>query len=58
MGLSFACRDAGAACRWSATGKTEEELLRKIADHVQRKHKVKTVTDTIVRYAITAVKRR
>jgi predicted small metal-binding protein len=47
----FRCRDAEHICGWQATAPTEDELLRKLADHVQKVHGVKTVTNTIVNYA-------
>lgn len=56
MALRFSCRDAGATCSWQTEGQSQDELLRKIADHVTTKHKVKTVTQTIVNYAVTAVR--
>ena len=58
MALSFSCRDAGASCSGHVQADTKEELLEKIANHFQGKHRVKTMTQTIVNYALTAVKEK
>jgi predicted small metal-binding protein len=39
MTKSISCADAGKDCSWSATAQTEEELMGKIAEHVQADHK-------------------
>jgi predicted small metal-binding protein len=57
MAYEFRCRDADHICGWKGRAATEEELLAKLADHVQRVHDVKTVTDTIVNYAKLKVRR-
>jgi predicted small metal-binding protein len=40
--------DAGASCSGHFSAGSREELLRQVADHLQRKHKVKNVTQTIL----------
>ena len=39
MAKSISCADTGKDCGWSASAKTEEELLGKVADHVKAEHK-------------------
>ena len=39
MTKSISCADAGKDCSWSATAQTEEELMGKVAEHVQADHK-------------------
>ncbi len=39
MTKSLSCADAGADCGWSATAKTEEELMAKATEHVKESHK-------------------
>lgn len=44
MTKSLSCTDAGVDCDWSATAKTEEELLEKATEHVKESHKDIDVT--------------
>ena len=39
MAKSISCADAGKECGWSATAETEDELMQKVAEHVQADHK-------------------
>lgn len=39
MAKSISCADAGKDCGWSATAGTEDELMQKVAEHVQADHK-------------------
>lgn len=39
MAKSISCADVGADCKWSATAQTEEELMKKVEDHVKEDHK-------------------
>ena len=39
MAKSISCADAGKDCGWSATAHTEEELMKKVAQHVKMEHK-------------------
>jgi predicted small metal-binding protein len=47
MAYEFGCKVAGSACDWKARGRTPEEVMSKVAEHAQRKHKVAAVSDTI-----------
>jgi len=38
MAYSLACKDAGIACEFVATGETEEEVLAKATKHVKEVH--------------------
>lgn len=38
MAKSISCEDAGKDCGWSATAETEDELMQKVAEHVQADH--------------------
>ena len=52
MAWEFDCRTAGAeGCGWRTRAGSEEELIAKVAKHVQTKHKVKNVSSTIANYA-------
>jgi predicted small metal-binding protein len=39
MTKSISCSDAGKDCRWSATAQTEEDLMKKVTEHVKEEHK-------------------
>jgi predicted small metal-binding protein len=39
MTKSISCSDAGKDCSWSATAESEEELMKKVAEHVLSDHK-------------------
>ena len=45
MAKVLRCRDVGVDCDFVATGKTEEEVLKKAAKHARKDHNVKKVTD-------------
>jgi predicted small metal-binding protein len=40
---SFKCRDIGLNCPFEAKGKTNEELLKKIADHAKTAHNMTSI---------------
>lgn len=45
------CSNVGAdSCNGRFTAGTEDELLRKVADHLREKHAVKTPSQTIMNY--------
>ena len=56
MAYEFGCKVAGSQCNWKARGATEEELMRKVAEHAQKKHRVQSVTDTIVNYLRSTIR--
>ena len=38
------CRDVGVDCNFEASGKTEQEVLKKAAEHARKDHGIKRVT--------------
>jgi predicted small metal-binding protein len=44
MTKSLSCADVGADCNWSATAETEEELMKKVAEHAKEQHEGMEVT--------------
>ena len=38
------CRDVGVDCDFEASGKTEQEVLKKAAEHARKAHGIKRVT--------------
>jgi len=52
---SFKCKDIGMACPFETSAKTEDELMKKIAEHAAKEHGLKTVppeTMTAIKKAI------
>lgn len=47
MTKSISCADAGADCSWS-TAETEEELMKKVAEHAKEKHEGMEITPELV----------
>ena len=48
MTKSINCADVGVKCKWSTTAKTEEELMKKVAEHAKKEHKDLKVTPEVV----------
>lgn len=48
MTKSISCADSGADCTWSTTAANEEELMRKVTDHVKAEHKDLQITPELV----------
>ena len=49
MTKSISCADVGADCKWSATAQTEEELMKKVEEHVKEDHKeIKMTPDAVI----------
>jgi predicted small metal-binding protein len=48
MTKSISCADVGSDCGWSTTAKTEEELMKKVAEHAKEEHKDLKVTPEVV----------
>lgn len=44
MAKHIACGDVVEGCRWTAEAPSEDELLRKVADHAASSHGVAEVT--------------
>ena len=42
------CADAGMACDFVARAETEEEILKKVAEHARAKHGITQVTPELV----------
>jgi predicted small metal-binding protein len=44
MAKILKCKDVGVDCDFVASGKTEEEVLKKAAEHARKDHNIKKVT--------------
>lgn len=54
---SFRCRDIGMECSFEATAKTEEELMKKIAEHAKRTHNMEPIPPGVMSKVKKAVKK-
>ena len=45
---AFRCRDIGMNCRFEATAKTQDELMKKIAEHARKAHNMKTIPPDVM----------
>ena len=54
--LSFKCRDIGMKCDFEATAKTEDELMKKIAEHAHKAHNMKTIPPDVMEKVNKAIK--
>ncbi len=55
--MEHSCKKAGASgCGFTTRADTEEELMRKVADHARKKHGVPNVTGTIAAYLADTAK--
>jgi predicted small metal-binding protein len=56
MTVSVACKDVGANCSWSAKAETEEELLKKVAQHAKESHGMTSVDPAMLAKVKGAIK--
>ncbi len=55
MTKSFICTDIGIDCKWTATGQTNEEILKQVAEHA-KEHGVTEVTPELIEKVTNAIK--
>jgi predicted small metal-binding protein len=54
---SFRCGDIGMKCDFEAIARTEEEPMKKIADHAGKVHGMKTVPSDVMKKIKKAIKK-
>ena len=54
---SFRCRDICTSCGFEATAKTEDELLKKIAEHARKAHNMKTISPDVMKKVKNTIKK-
>ena len=57
MTLSIACKDVGADCSFTAEAETEEDLLKKVAQHAQEAHGMTSIDAATLAKVKGAIKR-
>jgi len=53
---SIACKDVGMDCQFEATAETEDELIKKVAEHVAEVHGMKTISAEMIDKVKRAIK--
>lgn len=56
MDKTLKCRDLGMDCEFVARGKTDEEILKKAAEHAKNKHNMKTIPNDVMVKARKAIR--
>ncbi|MGC8676498.1 MAG: DUF1059 domain-containing protein [Candidatus Micrarchaeia archaeon] len=54
---SFACKDIGMDCGFTATANSEEELMAKIAEHARTAHNMQSIDDATMAKVKAAIKK-
>ncbi|MFC1864798.1 DUF1059 domain-containing protein [Chloroflexota bacterium] len=54
---SFKCKDIGMSCEFEAAAKTEDELMKKIAEHAGKAHDMKIIPPDVVSKVKKAIKK-
>jgi predicted small metal-binding protein len=57
MTLSLSCKDVGANCSFVAKAETEEELLKKVAQHAKEAHGMTSIDAATLAKVKSAIKR-
>ncbi len=53
---TFACKDIGMQCGFTAEAKDEHELMGKIAKHAKEAHQMNTIDDATMKKVKAAIK--
>ncbi|MGC8670063.1 MAG: DUF1059 domain-containing protein [Candidatus Micrarchaeia archaeon] len=53
---SFACKDIGMDCNFTAKAKDEASLMKKIADHAKKAHNMTNIDDATMSKIKAAIK--
>lgn len=56
MAKVLRCRDVGLDCDFEIRAETEEEILKKAAEHAQTTHNMKEITEEIVEKVRAAIR--
>ena len=57
MTVSVACKDVGVNCDFKAEAQTEEELLKKVAQHAKEAHNMSSIDAATLAKVKSAIKR-
>ncbi len=56
MAKSFACKDIGMSCGFTARAETEQELMGKISEHARSAHNMASMDDATMQKVRSAIK--
>ncbi len=55
MTKELRCREVGVDCDWVATGETEEEIMKKAAEHAKKDHGMNEIPPELVQKVRAAI---
>ncbi len=55
MTKEIRCRDVGVDCDWVASGETEEEIMKKVAEHAKKAHGLDEIPQELVQRVRAAI---
>lgn len=55
MTKEIRCRDVGVDCDWVASGETEEEIMKKVAEHAKKDHGMDEIPEELVQRVRAAI---
>lgn len=56
MPYEFACADAGCTCRAAWSDQSPDAIVAKVAEHLQQRHNVKTISNTLASFVKAAIR--
>ena len=56
MPYEFACADAGCTCRAAWSEDSADAVVAKVAEHLQQRHDVKIISNTLANYVKAAIR--
>jgi predicted small metal-binding protein len=56
MTKEIRCRDVGVDCDWAVTGETEEEIMKKAAEHAKKAHGMNEIPQELVQRVREAIR--
>lgn len=56
MPYEFACADAGCTCPATWREQSPDAVVAKVAEHLQQRHNVKTISNTLANFVTAAIR--
>jgi len=56
MPYEFACADTGCTCPAAWSEQSPDDVVAKVAEHLQQRHNVKTISDTLANFVTAAIR--
>ena len=56
MSYEFACADAGCTCSAAWSEQSPDAVVAKVAEHLQKQHNVKIISNTLANFVQSAIR--